>query len=299
MLDYLKGPISLSSKQQGRAPHELLALCDAECAKDKTSPPFSILHHAVRAGDADFVKVLLGGVKGLVGLQDDKGETALHSAAKAGNTRIVRDLVELGQSDIFAHSKCGELPICLAIRAGELHAVKYMLAHSHRQRQSFFDKKQPYSLMAGAVAHPDILRALVHQCGIESRPVPTSEKIFDAATTGKAGAVDVLIDAGLDIDKPKSEDGSGPLHHAPKAGNAEVVRALLHHGASVDAKDNTCQTPLHWAMKSGNLRSDKVAQTAKLLTESGANVEAVGSDGVRRKASLSRVLSGRSSCWQS
>ncbi|CAM9753974.1 unnamed protein product, partial [Ectocarpus sp. 4 AP-2014] len=98
--------------------------------------------------------------------------------------------------------------------------------------------------------------------------------------SGKAGAVDVLIDAGLDIKTQRSEEGSSaPSHHAAKAGNAEVICALLHHGASVDAKDNTGQTPLHCVVTCENLTSDKVAQTAKLLTESGANVEAVDSNG--------------------
>ncbi|CBJ27705.1 conserved unknown protein [Ectocarpus siliculosus] len=96
--------------------------------------------------------------------------------------------------------------------------------------------------------------------------------------SGKAGAVGVLIEAGLDIETKRSEDGSGPLHHATKAGNDEVVHALLHHGASVDANNNAGQTPLHWAMKSATTL-DKVAQTAKLLTEWGANVEAADDNG--------------------
>ncbi|CAM9690990.1 unnamed protein product [Ectocarpus sp. 8 AP-2014] len=97
--------------------------------------------------------------------------------------------------------------------------------------------------------------------------------------SGKAGAVGVLIEAGLGIETKRSEDGSGPLHHAAKAGNAEVVHALLDHGASVNANDNSGQTPLHLAMKSANLASDKVTHIAKLLTESGANAEAADSNG--------------------
>ncbi|CAM9691061.1 unnamed protein product, partial [Ectocarpus sp. 8 AP-2014] len=93
-----------------------------------------------------------------------------------GDTRVVRQLVERGQSNVITHSKCGDFPICLAIRAGHLPVVEYMLDQSHRTGTSYFAKKPPHSLMADAVAHPEMLRVLAqHCCAIEGRPVPTSE----------------------------------------------------------------------------------------------------------------------------
>ncbi|CAN0302160.1 unnamed protein product, partial [Ectocarpus fasciculatus] len=125
MLNYLKGLLSLHFKLRSGATRALLQLCESACSKDKTSPPFSILHHAVRGGDADFVELIVkSAARGLVSLQDDKGETALHYAAKIGDTRIVRVLVEDGRSDMLAHSKRGALPIGLAIRAGHLSVAE-------------------------------------------------------------------------------------------------------------------------------------------------------------------------------
>ncbi|CAM9636538.1 unnamed protein product, partial [Ectocarpus sp. 6 AP-2014] len=96
--------------------------------------------------------------------------------AKTGNTRLVRALVERGQSDIFAHSKRGDLPICLAIRGGHLPVVEYMLDHSRRTRESYFGRKLRHSFMTDAVGHPEILRVLAqHCCAIEGRSVATSE----------------------------------------------------------------------------------------------------------------------------
>lgn len=56
-----------------------------------------------------------------------------------------------------------------------------------------------------------------------------------------------------------------PLHHACINGDPEVVRLLLQHGASVNAKTSDGHTPLHAACQSGNL------QTVRALLHHGAN----------------------------
>ena len=53
----------------------------------------------------------------------------------------------------------------------------------------------------------------------------------------------LLIDAGSDVNAA-DHYGSTPLHQASKLGFAEVVRALLTHGAKVNHRDDTHQTPL-------------------------------------------------------
>ncbi|CBJ27704.1 similar to ankyrin 2,3/unc44 [Ectocarpus siliculosus] len=254
MLDYLKRLISFHSRHNIHTA-ELLELCELACSKDKTTPPFSILHHAVRGGDADFVEVLLNIGKGFVGLQDNKGKTDLHYAAKTGDTRLVRALVERGQSDIFAHSKRGDLPICLAIRGGHLPVVEYMLDHSRRTRKSYFDKKPRYSFMTDAVAHPEILRVLAqHCCAIEGHPVATSQLIFDVAMSGKAGAVGVLIEAGLDIVDLQDNKGETALHYAAKMGDTRVVRQLVERGKSdVITHSKRGDLPICLAIRGGHL----------------------------------------------
>jgi len=49
----------------------------------------------------------------------------------------------------------------------------------------------------------------------------------------------------------RARDGTYPLHYATRRGR-EFVEALLEQKASVDAKDTTWRTPLHWAALTKN-----------------------------------------------
>jgi len=70
---------------------------------------------------------------------------------------------------------------------------------------------------------------------------------------------------GADPDAPELENGWTSLHHTSAAGNSEAVSLLVAHGAKVNVKNHSGETPLHLA---------KDARTARLLINSGANVNA-------------------------
>ena len=59
------------------------------------------------------------------------------------------------------------------------------------------------------------------------------------------------------------------LHSAAAKGHADVARALLAAGASVDAVDKQGSTPLHYAAFQGH------AVVVTALLEAGASVDAV------------------------
>ena len=65
--------------------------------------------------------------------------------------------------------------------------------------------------------------------------------------------------------------GSTPLHRAAHKGKVEAVRLLLEH-CDVDSIDSYWHTPLHYASEAGHLR------TVKLLVDAGANPSLEGFD---------------------
>ena len=89
-----------------------------------------------------------------------------------------------------------------------------------------------------------------------------------AVRAGNLEITRLLLEHGADMDA-KTDDDIAPLHLAVRgAGNLKISRLLLERGASVDAKTDDNTTPLHLASGAGNL------EITQLLLDRGADMEA-------------------------
>ena len=79
----------------------------------------------------------------------------------------------------------------------------------------------------------------------------------------------------------KDVSGYTPLHYAARNGHIEITRLLLQNGAEVNAKNNVGSTPLHWAAIAGHV------DILHLLVENGADLEAQANNGWRALHSAS------------
>ncbi|KAI0028047.1 ankyrin repeat-containing domain protein, partial [Vararia minispora EC-137] len=93
-----------------------------------------------------------------------------------------------------------------------------------------------------------------------------------AARHGRHDIVLLLLSSGAGTTTPApSYYRWTPLHFAAQsAGNVEVVRTLLKHGATVDAHTDDQWTPLHLVAQLGHV------EVAHALLEHGATVDACG-----------------------
>ena len=97
------------------------------------------------------------------------------------------------------------------------------------------------------------------------------QDIFEAANRGDVEAVTKFLDEGIDPNIKSSYSGWTPLYRAvvPNKGKHDVIKLLLSRGANINSRDNSGQTPLHFA-------SSK--ETAELLLSMGADINAARSD---------------------
>ena len=110
-----------------------------------------------------------------------------------------------------------------------------------------------------------------------------------AAFEGYYEVVEVLLSHGATVDLLSDELGYTPLMHVAAQDNysLSVVAALLRHGAEVDRKNSLGDTALHWASDAGN------TELVRLLLESGADADCVGSAGVTPYSLASRHAATR------
>src|SRR5215510_8725815 len=165
--------------------------------------------------------------------------------------------------------------------------------------------------LAEAVKHRDLdaVRALLQQHVDVNAPEPDGTTALHwAAHQGDADAVDLLLragaqsaangngavverllKAGADPDTA-SPGGETVLMTAARAGRLDAVRALLAHGADVDAREATRgQTALMWAAAEGH------AEVVRALVGAGADMRAVsrGPSGVKDPDKVAKSSNSR------
>lgn len=104
--------------------------------------------------------------------------------------------------------------------------------------------------------------------------------LYMAAQNGFVDVVSILIKAGSEVDKSRTDNGSAPLNAAAQNGHSRVVKLLLEAGAEVDKQKPNTETALVIAANSGHV------DVIKLLLDAGADVNHASNFGTPLKLAL-------------
>ena len=104
----------------------------------------------------------------------------------------------------------------------------------------------------------------------------TGESMLHAACwSGNAAAVQLLIDAGCDVNRFDSvQNKVTPLHEAARAGWSEIVTMLIAAGADIDAVDTSGDLPLHVACRAQQRWAMEALLLADAVRWSGVDADA-------------------------
>ncbi len=184
----------------------------------------------------------------------------LHLAAQNGNPRMVKALIAAG-AEVNMLDKNQRSVLRAALRGGNLECVTAILEAGADTRNRSLDQKSGRTISdesASVDCDFDIARA-VTQAAMKFN-------LLDAAASGAAKEVQMLLEAGVSPDAKLDEDGNTALYRACAKGHADVAKALLEHGANVHFRPKDKPSALFMAALSGS------AECVRVLGEAGANV---------------------------
>ena len=165
-------------------------------------------------------------------------------------TTVLEALLDRG-ADINAHGKYWRdeptFPLKLAAQQGDMETVQLLLDHGANVNEQDVDGFTTLH-MAASRGNEALLRRLIYDykadLGVQLRN--GSLPIHSAASEGHKTCVELLIDAGANIDALNKEDRT-PLHWAAESGHWDTVEFLVERGARVGDEDENGLKPLDLA----------------------------------------------------
>ncbi len=115
----------------------------------------------------------------------------------------------------------------------------------------------------------EVKRLLAAGAKVDAAPMPMASRAMQlAAETGNTAIIQMLLNAGADVESPNAE-GQTALMSVARTGNVEAAKLLLKHGAKVNAAEKFGgQTALMWAA------ARRHPEMVELLASKGADVNA-------------------------
>ncbi|VDB86734.1 unnamed protein product [Peniophora sp. CBMAI 1063] len=207
------------------------------------------LHVAAQWGCAQICRALLDHRSTLIGENDEYGNTPLHSAAYSGNVDALTPVVQAMQTE------------GIVVQAVQTDSPEV-------NRRSCNDKGQTALHIATRRGHVNATRMLLEYY----LPVYCTDKggnlpLHNAARSGQLSTVRLLLDLRevhnysehficgamvSDEVRARNHEGHTALHISSQRGHADIVQALLEHGALVDEKDNDDRTAADLAEGEGH-----------------------------------------------
>ncbi|NET90538.1 MAG: hypothetical protein F6K45_20995 [Kamptonema sp. SIO1D9] len=228
--------------------------------------PSSALFIASYRGYQDIAKMLILHGANLNNV-DDYGETPLHKASVKGHLDLVELLIANG-AKIDAKAQDGCTPLYLSA-CGKHEAVSRFL------------------LNCGAAVEPDIALMLGNIQLIKrylDEGVDPNSKLTKGYAKGESwlntvvrleniSLIELLLNHGARVNEKTGTFRFSPLHIASIDNRGKVSQniceILIAHGADINSKDKSGETPLHWAAKTGN------QAIVELLINYGSDVNAL------------------------
>jgi len=256
-------PIHYAAQKGNEKIVELLlqsgANANVEDANGKTP-----LYWAAKKGHQKVVNILLSSKSVDVNYKTVWGMTALHEAARGGNTDALETLLGRG-AEVDCRDIDGRTPLYWASERGHPKAVEFLLEKKADPMLLDLDKRNPLH-RAARYGHTDVVRILIEKgkVDVDSQDPLQETALCWAARNGHIDTADLLLSSGASLQHLLAGNPS-VFHEVIQGGNDEMIKFLVKKGLDVNTEDTEGKTALHYAAAAGK------GKTVALLVAQGAD----------------------------
>ncbi|KAG6580256.1 Death-associated protein kinase [Phytophthora cinnamomi] len=177
-----------------------------------------------------------------ISAKDKLGGTALHAAARNGNTNAISLLLDRG-ADVNAADIDGWTALHAAARNIKTDAISLLLDRGANVNATY-NRGETALYSAAAYGNTNAISLLLDRgADLNATDNLGWTALHAAAVYGNTNAIMLLLDRGANVNA-ENKDGWTALHHAAGHGNTDAVSLLLDRGASIDAVDKKNHSPL-------------------------------------------------------
>lgn len=186
--------------------------------------------------------------------EKSRGWTPLHFAAAYGHWKMVKNLLKLG-ARVDAVDKYGDTALKCASDQGRVHTAE-LLVNSNASFELRSPSYKHWNLLvsAGRDGREGLVKLLIERHGdLEAIDTNGRTALSWAIEYDRRKIAWLLIEAGVDVNKPADKDFSAPLCQAASRGQLAMMWLLLINKAKIrgPSSDKTGMTPINIAAHEG------------------------------------------------
>ncbi|KAI6693231.1 hypothetical protein NL676_020941 [Syzygium grande] len=222
----------------------------------------SLLHIAAGIENADILQILLEVIddKQLAAQTNDRWDTPLHVAARAGRFRMVKLLLDFG-SDVDEANKARNTALHEAVKNGDLELTDLLLSRGSKSvNKKNWERKCPLYLAVETGNLEILLRLLqeVDENEVLSSEIEGMSPVHGAVMHRKLDMLRTMSERKKELFDLRIGGGNTPLHLAAYENYVEGVEFLVDKFSSSAFEHNSeGYLPIHVACKMGHLETIK------------------------------------------
>ncbi|XP_048588083.1 transient receptor potential cation channel subfamily A member 1 isoform X2 [Nematostella vectensis] len=240
------------------------------------------LHYAVRSGSETILKLVLGNCSE-VNTKGSNGCTPLHIAATLNKPKLCKLLIE-NHADVNSTDIDGKTPLGKAMESGAAKSAEFLLEYiknNHLKLDSFLSDADNEGNTLLHLAVDSGFTRVVELC-LDNGSIIRRPKRNDRSTAfhlaceqGATEIVQLFLEKDPNLAKILLVDANGttPLHKAAQTNNHSILHLLITKGANINARNNDNVTPLMMAASRGS------KDCVRMLMENGADTTVKDVDG--------------------